>query len=167
MTQMRALMFAVGFQLGDGSSRKDIADQSFMYFMLFLIEPLVWKCRYDICIHVPSGRLGYDFSFDAYWLKLRDEKSCEGTGQWILSNVSRAYGPDSGVSFGELLEKVCEPGIVPSAAARESHRLSVKAFQVAQATHPTQAPKSQNGSLWGELHQKLLDMVNVAQPPRE
>ena len=111
-----------------------------------------------------SHRLGYDISFDAYWLKLRDEKSCEGTGQWILSNVSRAYGPDSGVSFGDLLEKVSEPGIVPSAAARESHRLSVKAFQVAQATaQATQLPKSQNGSLWGELHQKLLDVVNAAQ----
>ena len=110
-------------------------------------------------MYLPSHRLGYDISFDAYWLKLRDEKSCDGTGQWILSNVSRAYGPDSGISFGDLLEKVCEAGIVPSSAARESHRLSVKAFQVAQASQP---PKSRHGSLWGELHQNLLDMVNAA-----
>lgn len=65
-------------------------------------------------------RPGYDISFQAYWLKLRDEKSCDGMGQWILSNVSRAYGPDSGISFGDLLEQVCEAGCSPSAALRDA-----------------------------------------------
>lgn len=52
-----------------------------------------------------------------------------------MSNVSRAYGPDSGIAFGDLLEKVCEPGCAPCIAEREAqflqllYKFSLDAFE--------------------------------------
>ena len=108
-------------------------------------------------------QIRYCAQFNAHWLKLRDERGCDGGGQWILSNVGMAYSPDSEICFGDLLEKVCDPGGKVSREARASHHLSVKAFCEAQEEQKRSEKRDQlESSLWSGLHAKLLDLVNAA-----
>ncbi|CAK9080021.1 unnamed protein product [Durusdinium trenchii] len=143
-------------------------------------KPSVWAhCAPDtdsahISVHCCGKLLAmtqtrYCAKFDAHWLKLRDERSCDGRGQWILSNVGMAYLRESAVSFGDLLEKVCDAGCTPSREAQASHYLSVKAFQDAKEEQGRKRrerdhhrEEGEEGNLWGGLHVTLLDFVNAA-----
>ena len=174
MTQMRALM-RLESKLGevDGSWRLildvckflpvkllEIADQSFISDRATCLK--FKRTWYLHIFAVPSPRIWY-----LLWcLLVEAARWKELWGHWPVDSIQRQQGIWSWL-WGILrwfAWKSLRTRIVPSAAARESHRLSVKAFQVAQATaQATQLPKSQNGSLWGELHQKLLDVVNAAQ----
>lgn len=104
-------------------------------------------------------RSRYDVSFDAPFLKLRDERTAQGGGQWILSSVRRAYSEASQVSFGDLLEKVCEPGEAPSQQARRSHELSVEAFRKAVLEGRT---KGVLEGVCGGVHLRNMEFVNAA-----
>ncbi|CAJ1356090.1 unnamed protein product [Effrenium voratum] len=73
----------------------------------------------------------FDLRMGAHWLKLRDERGCEGHGQWIISSVGAAFHEGMAIVFDELLEQVCEPGESPSPEAQVSHHLSVAAFHAA------------------------------------